>query len=201
MTHGMVRPRKLGIWVRKSGKKIPNGGPNLLIDSSVSFASDLQDLLPQEHELEDAQYGGPEMDSFLPKIFAPPGGLPLLHDDLQQIDPSFVNLVPNAVQPYDAYMTPHTSQPNSSFQTGLGPYDSQSPMEHWTNHGLLSMLQDWQDVIYSGEEEYAVEHPDFEGLMEKLIKRDLVSMDWRWTVNIEDVDMAFTRAAVEGSRF
>lgn len=181
----------------------------MLIDLSVSFGSNLQDLLTGEYELEDAQYDGPEMDSFLPNVFAvdpqrvsaPPGGLPQFHPGLQQIDPSLVNLVPNAVQPYDPYTIHPTSQPNFSLQAGMGPYNLQPPMEHWTNHALLSTLQGWQDMIDSGDEQYAQEHPDFQELMEELIKRDLVTLDWRWTVNIEDVNMNLTRAVAEDSRF
>lgn len=181
----------------------------MLTDSSVSFGSDLQDLLPEEYELEDAQYDGLEMGNFLPDSFAldpqrvsvPPGGLPPFHPDLQQIDPHSVNLIPNGLQPYERLFTYPNPPLTSPSQIDLQQYNPQPPIEHWTNHALLSILQDWQGVIYSGGEQYSLEHPDFQELIEELIERDLLNADWRWTVNIEEVNMAFSRAVVEGSRF
>ena len=154
----------------KQVRRLPDVGPNVLIDSSVSFGSDVQVLLPEEYELDDAQHDGPEIDSFLPKIFAldtqrvsaHPGGLPPFHPTHQRIDPHMINLIPNAVQPCDPYMIPHTSQPNSSSQIDFQPYDPHLLLEYWTNNALLSMLQNWQDVICSGEEQYALEHPNFQ---------------------------------------
>ena len=167
--------------------RFPNGGSNMLADLSVRSGSDRQDLLPEYYELENTQYHGPEMDSFLYDSFAsldqqlvsaPQGSLQPSHSELQQINPPLVNLIHN----------------------GLQPYNVQPPMEHWTNRELLSMLRDWQDFIYSGEERCALEHPDFQEVMAELIRRNIVSVTWRWTVNIEEVDMALTRAVVEGSR-
>ena len=67
-------------------------------------------------------------------------------------------------------------------------------MERWTNQALLSMLQAWQDVIDSGAEESTLSHPLFQEVTKKLIEREIMSVSWRWAVDIEEVDMAMTRA-------
>ena len=56
----------------------------------------------------------------------------------------------------------------------------------------------WQDVIYDWEEKCALEHPQFQEMMEELVKRAIMSVNWKWTVDIEDTNLALTRAVVEG---
>ena len=66
-----------------------------------------------------------------------------------------------------------------------------------TNKTLLSMLQAWQDVIDEKRMQYALEHPRFQELMTELLERDVISADWKWALDVEEVDMAFTRVVVE----
>ena len=72
-------------------------------------------------------------------------------------------------------------------------------MDLLTNQTLLTMVQSWQDV-HSGKARYGPEYPPLEEVMKELIKRDMASASWRWTVNLEDVDMAWTRTRLKNVR-
>ncbi len=74
-------------------------------------------------------------------------------------------------------------------------------MDTQTNELLLSMLQDWQNIIHDGGQQYTLSHPRFHELMNELVSRDLMSAEWTWTVDVEEFDMAWTRVAVEGLQF
>lgn len=120
--------------------------------------------------------------------------------DIQQINPQIAAPSFSGVPSYNAHLKNPDPQPISSSSNGLEPYDLHLRLDLLTNQALLSMVQAWQEVIYCGEERYTLEHPHFQGLMKELVKRDMVSVSWNWTVDIADVDMALTRATVEGLR-
>lgn len=146
------------------------------------------------------------MDSFLSDRFnnlnpqpasATLQGLQPSLPDIQQINPQIAAPPFSGVPSYNVYLNPDP-QPISSSSNGLEPYDPHLRLDLLTNQTLLSMVQAWQEVIYCGEERYTLEHPHFQDLMKELVKRDMVSVSWKWTVDIADVDMALTRAMVEG---
>lgn len=87
--------------------------------------------------------------------------------------------------------------PNYSSQDSFEPCSPHLTMERWTNQALPSMLQAWQDVIDSGAEQSTLSHPLFQEVTKELIEREIMSVSWRWTVDIDEVDMAMTRAMVE----
>ena len=55
------------------------------------------------------------------------------------------------------------------------------------------MVQDWQDVIDIEGNQNVLDHPQFLELMDELVRRCVISGDWRWNVNVEDLEMGFSR--------
>ena len=102
-----------------------------------------------------------------------------------------------SVQSYNPHLLSANLLPNKSSQNSSKPYGSDLAMERWTNQALFSMLQAWQDVIDSGAEQSTLSHPLFQEVTKELIEREIMSANWRWTVDIEEVDMTMTRAMVE----
>lgn len=195
-----------------------NGGisPAGYMSTQSSVYADLQmeGLRPEDYELH-----FDSLDNLDPPLAsASPDDLQPFHSDLHEIHPQLAYLPPNGVQPYDPESTPSSSngvQPNGAqingvqashpqptflSPNGLEPYDPYLRMEVLNNQALFSMFQAWQDVIFSGEIRYTVEHPHFQELMKELVKREMVNVSWKWTVDIERVDMTLTRAMVEGLR-
>ena len=170
----------------------------------------LEDSTPEHHKLDDAELHVRDMNDFLSNRFdnidpqlassSIDGFQPSypFNPDFQLIDTQLASLAPNGMQPYDPHLTFSNPPLTSSSHIHLRSYDPHPPMDHWTNKALLSTLQAWQDMIYSGQERYALEHTDFQEIMEELVTRNILSVDWRWTVDIEEVDLALTRAMVEG---
>ena len=147
------------------------------------------------------------MDSFLSDHFnnlnpqpasATLEGLQPSLPDIQQINPQIVALPFNDLPSYNTHLNNPKPQPIQSPSNGMEPYDPHLRLDLLTNQALLSMVQAWQEVIYCGEERYTLEHPHFQNLMAELVKRDMVSVCWIWTVDIAEVDMALTRAMMEG---
>lgn len=63
------------------------------------------------------------------------------------------------------------------------------------------MVQDWQHLIDCGDEGFALESPGFHELMNELVERGLMSVDWRWAVDVDRVDMGYARVMGEGLDF
>lgn len=173
----------------------------------------MEDLGPKDYELDDVESNGPGMDDTLsdydPQLASvSPDGLQPYHPDHQQVDLKLASPSPNSVQPSDRQSTssspsgvqPYDPQPTPSSPNGMNPYNPHFRMDVLTNEALLSMFHAWQDAIHYGEGRYTVEHPHFQEMMKELVKRDMMSVSWKWTVDIEKVDMAWTRAMVENPR-
>ena len=71
-------------------------------------------------------------------------------------------------------------------------------MDVLTNEDLLWMVEAWKCTIQDRGERYAVEHPCFEGLMTELVERNMMSEEWEWIVDVEELDMEFVRVVIEG---
>ena len=116
-------------------------------------------------------------------------GLQLYHPDIPQIDhPSSVHLY----DPHPEYLNPELKCPY------LNASEPRIRVDVLTNKTLLSMLQAWQDLIYDRGMEYTLQHPRFQELMKELVERNVISADWTWTVDVEEVDMAFARVVDAG---
>ena len=61
------------------------------------------------------------------------------------------------------------------------------------------MLKLWQDYLQSIDGGPAEPHPYLVGVMGELEKRGIVDGDWVYTVDLDQIDMNFVRAVVEGS--
>lgn len=170
----------------------------------------MEGLRPKDYEFDETEFDIQGTDAFFPDrvhdlepLLSPArlsGSQPSLHDlqnidpqliNLQNIDPQLISLPSNGVQPYE-------HQVPCSSSNGLEPFDPHLPMDVLTNQALLSMVRAWQDVIYYGEEWYTLEHPHFQAVMKELVKRDMMSVSWEWTVDVGEVDMDLTRAMVQG---
>ena len=62
-----------------------------------------------------------------------------------------------------------------------------------SNNMLLSIVRTWQDLIHDGEIEDALSQPLFLELMGELVERGVVGTDWRWKIDVRDVDPGFVR--------
>ncbi|CAD6568604.1 MAG: hypothetical protein ASARMPREDX12_001594 [Alectoria sarmentosa] len=167
----------------------------------------MEDSWPEDYRFEDIESGGLGMDSLLSDRFnklnpqpasATLQGLQPSLPYIQQINPQIAAPPFSGVPSYNAHLNTPNLQPIPSSSNGMEPYDPHLRLDLLTNQALLSMVQAWQEVIYCGEERYTLEHPHFQDLMKELVKRDMVSVSWKWTVDIAEVDMALTRAMVEG---
>ena len=78
-----------------------------------------------------------------------------------------------------------------------GPWEPNFRLDVLANQVLFAMVQGWQELIDCGGEGYALENPRFHELMDELVERGLMSADWKWTVDVEDVDMGFARVVIE----
>ena len=99
-------------------------------------------------------------------------------------------------EPHDTpfgYLDPHFA---SSSWNSLHLYDQSIRMDTLTNEALLLMVHEWQQVIYYGEEHYAVHHPHFQHTMKELENRGLLDANWTWLVDVEEVDMVLTRTTL-----
>lgn len=52
------------------------------------------------------------------------------------------------------------------------------------------MVQEWQEVIYHGEEAYAMRQIHFQYAMKEMKYRSMLDANWTWIVNVERVEMA-----------
>ena len=62
-----------------------------------------------------------------------------------------------------------------------------------SNNTLLWIVRPGQDLIEEGEIEEALSQPLFLELMGELVERGVVSTDWRWKIDVMDVDPGFVR--------
>lgn len=180
---------------------ILNGGLRAHNDSGiVSRSSDFQqrDFPPEDHELDNAESDMPDAGTPPTERFnnldpqpmpSPPGGLHPYHPK-----PQLPGLTLTSAQPYNPHLLSPNPLPNYTSQNSFEPYGPHLAMERWTNQALFSMLEAWQDVIDSGVEQSTLSHPLFQEVTKELIERGIMSVSWRWAVNIEEVDMDTTRA-------
>lgn len=169
----------------------------------------LEGLDPEGYEVDSFAFDSHAMENFVSYnsdgrhqqlASAPSSDWQPYHPDLQPANPRFPSPPISGLQPYDSDLETLDPQLIPSSSNGLEPYDLDPQLDLLTNQELLSLVQGWQDVINSGEEQYALEHPHFQSMMDELMQRGMMSASWRWTVNIEDVDMAWTRTRLEDRR-
>lgn len=78
------------------------------------------------------------------------------------------------------------------------PYEPALRMDVLSNRTLISMVQDWQDLIDRGDDGFALQSPQFHELMSELVGRGLLSVDWRWAVDVDSIDMGYAGVMGEG---
>lgn len=114
-------------------------------------------------------------------------------DGYHRNEPQSVSSASDGVECYDAdlqYLDPQLA----SCSTSSGQrYGSNVRMDRLSNEALLLMVHEWQEVVYDGEEAYAMRHPHFQQTMKELEYRGLLDASWTWIVDFDTVDMAFTR--------
>lgn len=131
----------------------------------------------------------------------PPNGLGSFPPNPQQIETESASPPPNVSQQYDPYSTDLGPQPSHSPPNTSNPYDPHLETGSYTTQGLFSILEVWQDIICADgavAEPIVLEDPHFQQLMKELIRRRLVTLDWKWIVNVESVDWAYIRADDQG---
>lgn len=126
-------------------------------------------------------------------------GLQSYHPDLQHIEPQLAGLISDSVKwLYDHHPINIDAQLRYFSETATEPYKPDFRIDVLPNQTLLLMVQDWQDFIDCGDEGYALESPGFHELVNELVERGLMSVDWRWAVDVDSIDMGYARAMGEG---
>ena len=157
---------------------------------------------------------GPEIFQYPPPFAPEDDGLQQQdHPDLldpQLIDPQLANLDPNNApllhhhhhhhhhyhhqhSDFNA-LDPHLQNlfPNGILEQAESPYPGVASL---SNQMLLSFVRMWQNLIYERNIENAMEQPVFLELMGELVERGVVSREWRWKVDVGNVDLEFVRVA------
>ncbi len=140
------------------------------------------------------------MDNFLFNSYnnpVPPNGLGSFPPNTQQIETELASPPPKVSQQYDPYLTDLEPQPSLSALNTSNSYDPDLEMGSYTAQGLFSILEVWQDIICADgavAEPIVLKDPKFQQLMKELIRRHLIGLDWKWIVNVENVDWAYIRA-------
>ena len=184
------------------------GYPPLKAYSDIGSGSQdiqCQGLQPKDYERNNARVHVTGQQKTLPDRFdnSHPHAVPALSDDglqpydpdLPQIHPQLTNQNPSSLHLYDPQLEHRNPELKCPY---LNASDLHIRVDILTNKTLLTVLQAWQDVIYDRGMEYALQHLRFQELMKELVERDVVSADWRWTADAEEVDMAFARVVDEG---
>ena len=58
---------------------------------------------------------------------------------------------------------------------------------------LVSLLQEWQELIFDGQEAFAMTHIQIHDILDELKERDLIDECWKWTMGFDEMDRDFTR--------
>ena len=165
------------------------------------------DLKPGNHELESAKIDGVGVENLLlddldhqhpQPAFGLEDSLQQYYPDIQQIDSQSASLDLNNMQFYDYDLTTLDPRLNYSSASASKSYVPYLGMDTLTNEVLLSMVQNWQDLVDEGGVPHALNHPQFLELMGELVERGVISVDWKWNVNVEEVDLGFVRVVVGG---
>ena len=96
--------------------------------------------------------------------------------------PSSMNSAPSRIpqqshQPALSQTTPQNASPPSTM------YDPNLRMDILSNAALLSMVRAWQDAAQRLGEEYTMDHPHFQRVMQELFERGIVDEDSNWLVD------------------
>ena len=113
------------------------------------------------------------------------------HQDFRQINPHSTSQSLNPTHLHNH----HNPDPQLPYWSSFG-VEQQDPcpeLSTSTNRTLLSMVQDWQDAIDIEGSQNVLDHPQFLELMDELVRRCVISGDWRWNVNVADLEMGFSR--------
>ena len=164
---------------------------------SVSQFPQLEDSKPEDHLPVEVELDAPRAENF-PLAGIGTFAAQLCVPPFQPINPQPASPASSDIQPYDFNLDNLDPQLRHLSLNSVKPYDPYRRLDSLTNLTLLSMFQAWQDVIDNGGVKQALEHPRFHDLLAELVERGIMSINLMWTVDVEGLDMTFSRKTGKG---